>query len=189
MDFEQVTDEIIEKKNTFSIDKAIEKLNIEINIEPLLQTAENFSITGDKQAKNALSMSLQSRKLKKALDESRKEIIKPHFDFQRAINKIVKDYTTKLEQIEENLRSKLDTWLQAQSSFNQDFSSMVIEVDDGKMTTKSTWDFLVEDFDKIPREYLLVNEKKIKSAIKAGFRNIAGLKIFEEKSVAMRVKN
>lgn len=189
MDFEQITNQIIEKKNTFNVDKAIQKLNVEIDIEPLLQTAENFSVTGEEQAKNALSMSLQSRKLKKALDESRKEIIKPHFDFQRAINKIVKDYTTKLEQIEENLKGKLDTWLKAQSTFNQDFSNLVIEVDDGNFKKIKKWVYTVEEAGVVPVEYLVIDDKAIKTAIKSGVRNIPGLKIFEEESISMRVKN
>lgn len=190
MDFEEITNQIIKKpKNNFDIESAVKKLKLEIDIEPLLELSNDYQITDKDSAKNALSMSLQSRKIKKALDQSRMEIIRPHLDFQRAINKIVKDYTTKLEEIEKNLKKKLDSWLKAQSTFEQDFSNLVIQVEDGNLKAKKEWNFYIEDFDQIPKNYLVVDEKKIKEAIKAGIRNIPGIKILEEETTSMRTKN
>lgn len=190
MDFEEITNKITKKADQkFDVDYAIQKIKGEINLEPILNISEDYQIVDTDSAKNALSMSLQSRKLKKSLEESRKEVIKPHIDFQRAINKIVKDYTAKLEEIEQNLKSKLDTWLKAQANFEQDFSDLIITVEDGNLKTKKEWDFCIKDFDLIPKSYLQIDEKKVKGAIKAGIRDIPGIKIFEEEKVALRVKN
>lgn len=42
------------------------------------------------------------------------------------------------------------------------------------------WTYKIINESKIPREYLIPNERKIKASINAGTRNIDGLEIFEE---------
>jgi hypothetical protein len=51
---------------------------------------------------------------------------------------------------------------------------------------KSDWLYKVENFDKIPRSYLMVDDKAIKRAIKNGERKIAGIVIFEETTAQVR---
>jgi hypothetical protein len=51
---------------------------------------------------------------------------------------------------------------------------------------KSTWLYRVENFDKIPRAYLTVDDKAVKRAIKNGERKIGGLVIFEETTAQVR---
>lgn len=46
-------------------------------------------------------------------------------------------------------------------------------------TTRTVWMHEVTDATKIPREYLIVNDAAIKAAIKAGVREIAGIRIYE----------
>lgn len=48
------------------------------------------------------------------------------------------------------------------------------------------WTFEVTDLSKVPAEFLMLDEKKIRAAIKTGTRSIPGLNIFEQKSVAIR---
>lgn len=186
MDFEKVTDEMIQQKEIIEAGNAIEA---EIDIQFLVKQAEGFEITCEDEAKKALSMSLQARKLKKALEDTRSKIIKPHLDFQRAVNAFSKKYTETLEEIEERLKGKLQNWLEVQKTFEPNFCDMMIEVEDGKITQKVELDFAIEDFDKIPSSYLKVDEKKIKQAIKMGIIEIPGIKIFEKNTVTMRVNN
>lgn len=186
MDFEEVTNKMIQQNEISEASQAIES---EINIQPLIDQAEGFEISDEENARQALSMSLQARKLKKALEETRTKIIRPHLDFQRAVNDFAKKYTKTLEDIEDRLKGKLQIWLEAQKTFEPNFSDMALEVEDGKLTQKAEWDFAIEDFDKIPPSYLKVDEKKIKQAIKMGIREIPGIKIFEKNTVTMRVKN
>src|SRR5690554_2588344 len=114
MDFEKAVQSMIQKKK---INEASEALESQIDIKPIVEKAENFEITDEQTAKQALSMSLQARKLKKALEEKRSEIIRPHLDFQRAVNAFAKEYTTTLEKIEERLKGKIEVWLEAQKAF------------------------------------------------------------------------
>lgn len=48
------------------------------------------------------------------------------------------------------------------------------------------WVFDIEDESKIPREYLSIDPKKIREAIKAGVREIPGTKIYQDVAVSIR---
>lgn len=56
----------------------------------------------------------------------------------------------------------------------------------GTVTAKKTWAFEIVDESQIPREYLTVDEKKIRAAVQSGVREIAGVKIFETETLAVR---
>lgn len=62
----------------------------------------------------------------------------------------------------------------------------VTRTEDGTAYEVVTWDFTVEDETKIPREYLMVDTARIRQAVKAGLREIPGIKIFEKKEVRVR---
>jgi len=58
----------------------------------------------------------------------------------------------------------------------------------GTSTIKMVWNFKIVDASKIPKDYLIVNEKMIKDAIKNhGIRSIAGVEIFEEPDTSVRL--
>lgn len=195
MDFLEINKKVKENElmkinvGYLTVEEATDSIRDGLNIDPLIETAESHNITCEDDAKNALSMSMQARKLKKTLEETRLNIVRPHIDFQRAINQIVKEYTSKLESIETRLKGKLEAWLELQSNFNQNFSDMVMEVDDGKLSQVTSWTFELEDLSKVPQEFLTLDEKKVKEKIKKGIREIPGLKIFEKTNVTMRIKN
>lgn len=152
--------------------------------------ANSLYVSDEGSAKTALSMSLQLRKLRQQIDDSRKEIVKPHFDYQKAINKIVKDVEAKMEVIEENLKNKIEQWNQIRKE--QPFENVIaleLKVDDGQLYTQKKWDFTVDDSKSIPVEYLTLDEKKIKEAIANGVRNIPGVQIFQKEEIVMRIKN
>lgn len=49
-----------------------------------------------------------------------------------------------------------------------------------------TWTFEINDESLIPREYLMINESKIRQAIRDGARSIAGVNIFQKDGLAIR---
>lgn len=53
-------------------------------------------------------------------------------------------------------------------------------------TVRKIWTFEVEDLAKVPVEFLEVVAPKVNAAIKAGERNIPGLRIYEKDSIAVR---
>lgn len=56
----------------------------------------------------------------------------------------------------------------------------------GTASVRKRWEFGITDPTAIPREYLVVDEKKLREAIKAGVRSIPGVNIFETSDIAIR---
>ena len=56
----------------------------------------------------------------------------------------------------------------------------------GSSSTRKDWKWEVTDIAEVPREYLMIDAVKINKAVKAGLRNVKGLKIFEKSTVAFR---
>lgn len=197
-DFEEAN-EAIKKNEIMSIQaggmtvgQATQLLSKKLDLTPLLSKAENYVVSDEESASQALSMSLQARKIRKQLDETRLSIVRPHLDFQKAINKIVKDYESKLEEIENRLKERLDEYLKnSASSNNASFITKArgLSVEDGKLTKVKKWTWELEEEALVPRDYLSLDEKKIDEAVKQGVRTIPGIKILEKEEISMRIKN
>lgn len=59
------------------------------------------------------------------------------------------------------------------------------KADFGAVQARKTWEFEIVDESQVPREFLMVNEKAIRAAVKAGVRNIPGVRIFETETLAV----
>lgn len=66
------------------------------------------------------------------------------------------------------------------------YSSGPVRTAAGTASTKQVWKFDVADAQAVPREYLMVDEKKIREAVKAGVRSIPGVNVYETSEVAIR---
>lgn len=190
IDFETINDELIEEATQLTIPQAEKALKQVIVLEPFIEAAEEFEVIDRDSAKQCLSMSLQARKMRQNLDKTRAEIVRPHYDFQKAVNKLAKSFETKLQEIEDNLVKKMTDWMKNNQE-NQlvDLMTQNLKVDDGSMSKKMKWTYEIEDSNEIPREFLCIDEKKIQLAIKNGIRVIKGVKIYEKLEIDMRVKN
>lgn len=155
------------------------------DLKDLIKKSESFEVSCKSSANNGLSMSLQARKIRNSLEKSRVEILKPHQTFIKSVNKQAKEYEAKLLEIETNLSNKILLWLDNQNE--QETETMI--VDDGTLTKKSKSYFEIIDENLIPREFLMIDENKIKEAIKNGIESIEGIKIYKKNEVDLRVKN
>ena len=63
-----------------------------------------------------------------------------------------------------------------------------VHSDMGAVSAKLVWDFEIEDENKVPRNFMIVNEKAIRAAVKAGVRNIPGVKVFQKEELAVRAR-
>lgn len=52
-----------------------------------------------------------------------------------------------------------------------------------KSSTAMVWTFDIEDANAIPRDYLCVDEKKIRDAVRLGTREIPGVKIYQKEQI------
>jgi hypothetical protein len=62
----------------------------------------------------------------------------------------------------------------------------VTRTESGSAHTRHNWTFELEDISKVPAEYLMVNKPVVNAMIKAGSREIPGLRIFEKTSTVFR---
>lgn len=58
----------------------------------------------------------------------------------------------------------------------------------GTTTVRKIWTFEITNESAIPREYLVADEKKIRAVVKAGIRNIDGVRVFEIDQLSVRSK-
>ncbi len=68
----------------------------------------------------------------------------------------------------------------------KDVARIVSIATGNKASTSVKWTHLVTDPDKVPRQYLMVNEAAIKAAVAGGTRKIDGVEIFEAAKTAIR---
>lgn len=58
----------------------------------------------------------------------------------------------------------------------------------GTTTVRKIWTYEITNESAIPREYLVVDEKKIRAVVKAGIRKIDGVRVFETEQLSVRSK-
>jgi hypothetical protein len=63
----------------------------------------------------------------------------------------------------------------------------VIRTEAGTASQRKEWRFEVTDESQVPREYMAVDLGKIRQAVKAGIREIRGIRIFEESVTTLRI--
>jgi hypothetical protein len=161
----------------------------EIHIKDLEEAATLTDVQDEASARHALSMALQSRKLKNTAKESKEKLLRPILDYQKAVNTLVSDLNAKLESIEDRLQNKIATWMDKENENNIFYDMKELEVEDGKISKKTSWDYEVYDEQAIPREFLSVDHAKIKLYVKTGARVIPGVIIEEKTEYQMRVNN
>jgi hypothetical protein len=154
-----------------------------IDLEKLKNISESLVVENEESFSQAVSMSLQIRRIKKCLEDKRKDLVAPYVASQKEINKQAKSIEKDLVEIEDILSVKVN-----------DYSSKLLSLDkkiineDGtaKLTKKIQWS--ISDESLIAREYLKVDEEKINQAIDMGIINIPGICIQETEIVELRAK-
>ena len=178
---EQVFNEVLAKS----------RLN-EISIDGLVKKSQSFEVSSQETSKQALSMALQARDIRKAIDSKRIELNKPALSFQRAVNAFSKTIDGKLRSIEQTLQSKIQNFdierKEAHKAVGIAPPETKIKIEEGGTYTQTVWEFTVVDESKIPREFLMVNEKAINESIRKGVRKIDGVEIKSKEITRMRRK-
>ena len=191
LDFSKMNEMILAEESRpapTTVEEAVELIKKSIDITFLVEQSATLAIQTLEDARSAVEMANQSRKIKNRLEETKSGILRPHIDFQRAINKVVHEVEAELNKIYDNLKKKTQVYVTSQDSAVKDLFRH-IETDEGSMTLKKSWDYNVLDESIIPSKYMMPNCKEIERAIHQGIREIQGIEIFEKEEISFRVKN
>jgi hypothetical protein len=132
---------------------------------------------------------------KKKIEDQRIAFTKPLNESLRSINGFFKTFSDPIKQADDELRQKLAEHrhqLEAKRIAAQNTANdLGLEVPDdlrkkiGGVVVKKAWTFEVEDKSKIPNEFLMIDEVKIRAAIRAGVRTMSGIKIYQKDVVSL----
>jgi hypothetical protein len=162
-------------------------------------------------------------KLKKALEEKRKEYTAPINEHLKSINDAFKTVVTPLEQADQITRKKILDYRAAMQKKADEIAEInrlreeaaqreaklngtgeisepvniietptapatTIRADVGTLSTMKIWKWSVEDITKVPSEYLIVDGARLTRVVKAGVRDIPGIRIYSEDTLTVRAK-
>lgn len=138
-------------------------------------------IQSPQQADGCVKMLSVIKELTDTINASFDPAVKAAHEAHKRIIAARDEHTDALAEAEKLLRAALNRWVMAQK---QAGVAMPLE----GVTTRSTWKYSVEDLTAVPREYLTLDEKKIKAVVKAmkGDTAIPGIRVFEDGTVAVK---
>lgn len=147
-------------------------------------------------------------KLSTDADKIRKSFVKPFNDFVKQINGMTKEVLAELMDVKAFLKSEMSAFVRrveeenqrqleesasavAQSAFADQAPDMNIQeqhVSRSMSSVRKTWTFEIIDKEKMPKEFLMPDEVKIRKFVMANKENgfIDGVRIYQETSVQSR---
>ena len=184
-----------------------EILVLEKQVSPLVKQAGSYQIDSVEAVDNA---SLFLKKVKDAennLEAKRLEFTAPLNKSLKAINETFRQLRTPLEQARSLLTGKILTWKRAETdrlakeearrraiqeahekAGHEVKAPVVLEKPDSKIgntQTRKVWTYEQVDFSKISDDYKTIDERAIREAIRAGVREIKGLRIYQEEQLSI----
>lgn len=173
--------------------------------ELVITSNEDYTKAGD-------TLKVVQNRIKK-LEEKRKEYTQPLDESKKRIMADFQSISKPLEDFVQQVKSKMVEWYREEQKRKDEEQKLLeaealkkakeegksevevvivnqeVKTQRGDLATtsvKKVWKFTVEDETKVPREYLCVDEKKIKLAMSDGVRKIEGVKIFQDEQISIR---
>lgn len=159
----------------------IEVAKIEEQLLPIARAAENYSIVDQESLEGAIDFLGKVKEAHDRVERTRKFFTKPLLDLKRTFDERFSPTADELEKAEASLKKKMtDYRLTLPSNAT---APTTAKTADAKATFVKVWKYRVSEPDRVPPEYMKVDEDKIAKVVKAGIRNIPGVKIWEEEQV------
>ena len=178
----------------------------EYAIDDTLERAILYDVCSHWSAEEAMNLIAKVKNYGKKIEEIRKRINEPYRKMQTYNNEKCRPFLERLDRIESILISKIECWkikdMREQEDMKREAEllrgALQLEVTpfvktEAQLRTssalayeKTTMKFEVECLAMIPINYITVDEDKVQEALKAGIREIPGLKIYAEKKTIIR---
>lgn len=147
-----------------------ELINLSLEAEKLLSHAAGLQIKDEASAVEALLSALLARKWLKSVEENKKKVTAPYTDFIKCLTDSTKTLSKNLVDIECEMLLRVGHWME-----QNDLESLGSDL--GSVSKKEVWVHNIENFERVPLEYCMLDVAKVKEAIKNGVRRIPGLSI------------
>jgi len=191
----------------------VELQTIENQISPVVEKAQDYVVENIKDVENASAFLKEIKDMEKIVEDKRITFTKPLNESLKNINDTFKKMREPLEQARDLLTRKILTWKrieservaaeqaawrkiqEAEAELRRIKNEPEVKVEPiivapvvnkiGNMQTVKRWTFEVEDFSKVPEKFKIVDELRIKEAIRDGAREIPGLIIYQKESLSI----
>lgn len=180
--------------------------NFEYAIDQTLERTMIYDVCSHWSAEEAMNIISKVKNYGKKIEDIRKRTNDPYRKMMTYNNEKCRPFLEKLERIEKILMNKIESWKckyeeeqeelhreaeLLKESLNLDVVPFVkteaqLRSCDAISYERKTMKFEVECLGKVPLNYLAIDEDKVEAALKAGVREIPGLKIYEEKKTIIR---
>jgi len=151
-------------------------------VEKAVEYVTDLEITSRTEAENALDIACEAINLFERIESTRKEITEPSRKFQAEINRLAKQFTQNLDRVKDVVVDKIEDWKSGSWEVGQLATSKVMTVD------LPDFSFEVSNIHDVPREYLTVDEARVKLAMKQGLAIIPGLNLKKSTKLSIRRK-
>ena len=159
-------------------------------------------IKSDVDLVKAVEFLVQVKNRLKELEEERQTYTKPINESLSKLNVKFKSLTNPLKEAERGVKDAVLVYRKEKEEHRQieeaklqkkngnenitlpDVVPDIIESKSGEIRTRKTWTFKVIEEKSIPRAYMMIDEKKVKEAIRNGERKIKGLEIYQEEDLS-----
>lgn len=169
-----------------------------------LDLVQDPKIESHPEAEAAKEVGIFLNKMFKEFELRCREEIQPHQTRVNQIRRTWRQYTTELGNARDLLRKALGAYQREQVAKEQDKAlaqeiARIEQRQNGQSSPerpmpeptkivplRKTWKFEVVEEARVPREFLTLDEAKLKTAIKAGERNIPGVRIYQEETAVLK---
>jgi hypothetical protein len=202
------TQKVVVKPAKVSAVSQNEIVKIEQENKPVIREAQALTIRAADDETAAYEVLRHIRQRTDAIEKKRKSIAAPLNASLKEVNTMFKTLASPLLEADSIIRSKILDFRAKREAQAAERQAKILkqaekaeakgdEAKAGELQAKAAvtapivgdsvvskrWTFEIEDFSLVPRNFLQVDEKSIREAIRDGVREIAGVKIFQEEQI------
>jgi len=169
------------------------------NADKMLEFARSAKINTPTEYRMALDNIALIRAIRDSIEEKKERVSSYAKDYLKKISSIANEMLDPLDKAEEIFFSKMQEFERMREDMITQADAFGLEIDPSwrKIPTESertecyvriSHRFAIQDKNSVPMEYLMLDEKKLKEAVKNGIRVIPGIEIIEETKTIIRRK-
>lgn len=177
-------------------------VDIKKSIDNMLSLVEGMIVQNVQQYNELSDMYAAARTLEEMIEEKRKELTEPLRKQISTINERAKEVSTPIKKLIEVSNTKAESYVAFQKEEEKRLKDAAFLLDinlesnviimpasnSASMVTKTVKKFRVTDMEKVPREYLILDEAKVGVHMKIGVTSIPGIEFYEETTTTLRRK-